>query len=75
MAGNEKKSDDINGNYPLVGWRLQKEEAEKLMKQFKDVERIWNKSKAAPESGYKRNGLFYKALMIGLAEMKKNPPR
>ena len=75
MTKRKKKSDNINGNYPLIGWRLKAKSAKTVMEEFEKVERAWNASRDDVESGYKRNYLFYKALMIGLAEMKKNPPK
>ena len=74
MPKGKGKSANINKNYPMFGWRLQKKHAEELQRQFEAVERLWNRATGAPTSGYKRNDLFYKAMEAGLKYLKENPP-
>lgn len=66
-----KKSDDINGNYPLLGFRVTKNEKDLVLKEF---EKAIDLLRAQPEYrrlNLKKNAVFLRALEIGIEQIKK----
>lgn len=66
-----KKSDDINGNYPLLGFRVTKSERDLLLKQFEDALNLLRGQPEYRRLNLKKNAVFLRALEIGIEQIKK----
>lgn len=71
MGSRKKKSADINANYPMLGYRVAKEEKQSFVSEFESVLTLL---KAQPEYrriNLKKNAVFLRALELGLEQIKK----
>lgn len=66
-----KKSSDINGNYPLLGFRVAKADREELLSEFEAVLTLLGSQPEYRRLNLKKNAVFLRALEIGLTQIKK----
>lgn len=66
-----KKSDDINRNYPILGFRVAKQEKEQFVRDF---EALLDLLRGLPEYrrvNLKKNAVFLRALELGVKQLRK----
>lgn len=68
---NLKKSDDINGNYPLLGFRVTKDEKALVLKEFEGALSLLRTQPEYRRLNLKKNAVFLRALEIGIEQIKK----
>lgn len=66
-----KKSDDINRNYPLLGFRVTKTERDLVLKEFEDAIDLLRDQPQYRRLNLKKNAVFIRALEIGIEQIKK----
>lgn len=66
-----KKSSDINGNYPLLGYRIAKDEKEAFLSEFESVLAVLSAQPEYRRMNIKKNAVFLRALELGLELIKK----
>lgn len=66
-----KKSDDINTNYPLLGFRITKDEKEKILNEFEAVRELLSNQPEYRRINLKKNAVFVRALELGLTQIRK----
>lgn len=66
-----KKSDDINGNYPLLGFRVTKDERDIVLKDFEKTINLLRNQPEYRRLNLKKNAVFLRALEIGIEQIKK----
>lgn len=66
-----KKSNDINGNYPLLGFRVAKTEKSLVLKEFEGVIDLLRDQPEYRCLNLKKNAVFLRALEIGIEHIKK----
>lgn len=69
--GIRKKSNDINGNYPILGFRVAKTEKEAFIAEFEVVLELLHSQPEYRRINLKKNAVFLRALEIGLETIKK----
>jgi hypothetical protein len=69
--GARRKSDDINGNYPLLGFRVTKDEKDSFIKEFEMALSILSSQPEYRRINLKKNAVFLRALELGLEQIKK----
>lgn len=69
--GIRKKSNDINGNYPILGFRVAKTEKDSFLGDFEAVLEILRHQPEYRRINLKKNAVFLRALEIGLEQIKK----
>lgn len=69
--GKRKKSSDINGNYPVLGFRIAKAEKTAFMVEFNAVLDLLNSQPGYRRVNLKKNAVYLRALEIGLEHIKK----
>lgn len=66
-----RKSDDINGNYPLLGFRVTKSEKDLVLKEFENAINLLRSQPEYRRLNLKKNAVFLRALEIGIEQIKK----
>lgn len=66
-----KKSDNINKNYPLVGFRVSKSEKTEILSQFEDLIEVLSNLPEYRRVNLKKNAVFLRALEVGIETLKK----
>lgn len=69
--GIRKKSNDINGNYPVLGFRIAKSERDDFLVEFESVLELLHKQPEYRRINLKKNAVFLRALELGLEQIKK----
>jgi hypothetical protein len=69
--GIRKKSNDINGNYPILGFRVTKAERDDLLNDFEAVLELLQSQPEYRRMNLKKNAVFLRALEIGIDQIKK----
>jgi hypothetical protein len=69
--GLRKKSNDINGNYPVLGFRIAKAERDDFLKEFENTLELLRGQPEYRRLNLKKNAVFLRALEIGLEQIKK----
>lgn len=69
--GIRKKSSDINGNYPILGFRVAKAERDDFISDFENALEILRNQPEYRRINLKKNAVFLRALEIGLEQIKK----
>lgn len=69
--GVRRKSDDINGNYPILGFRVTKDEKDSFIKEFELAIDILRAQPEYRRINLKKNAVFLRALELGLNHIKK----
>lgn len=66
-----KKSQDINGNYPILGFRIGKAERDDFLDEFENILELLRTQPEYRRINLKKNAVFLRALEIGLEQIKK----
>ncbi len=66
-----KKSDNINGNYPVLGFRVTKDERDLTLKEFENVLNLLRDQPEYRRLNLKKNAVFLRALEIGLEQIRR----
>jgi hypothetical protein len=66
-----KKSNDINGNYPILGFRIAKAERDDFLTEFENTLELLRDQPEYRRLNLKKNAVFLRALEIGLEQIKK----
>ncbi len=66
-----KKSSDINGNYPILGFRVAKAERDDFLNDFEGALELLRSQPEYRRINLKKNAVFLRALEIGIGEIKK----
>lgn len=69
--GIRKKSSDINGNYPILGFRVAKAEKDDLISEFEATLELLRTQPEYRRINLKKNAVFLRALEIGIEQIKK----
>jgi hypothetical protein len=69
--GSPKKSDDINRNYPMLGFRVARSEKNLFTKDFEALLTLLGGLPEYRRVKLKKNAVFIRALEIGLEQIKK----
>lgn len=69
--GTPKKSEDINKNYPLLGFRVAKAEKEAFSSEFEKLLELLRSTPEYRRINLKKNAVFLRALEIGVEQLKK----
>jgi len=69
--GIRKKSNDINGNYPILGFRIAKAERDEFLNEFESVLELLHNQPEYRRINLKKNAVFLRALEIGIEQIKK----
>lgn len=69
--GIRKKSNDINGNYPILGFRVAKVERDDFLNEFESVLELLHNQPEYRRINLKKNAVFLRALEIGIEQIKK----
>lgn len=69
--GVQKKSQDINGNYPILGFRVGKTERDDFLDEFEAILEVLRTQPEYRRINLKKNAVFLRALEIGLEQIKK----
>ena len=69
--GIRKKSQDINGNYPVLGFRITKEERDDFLEEFDQVLELLRHQPEYRRLNLKKNAVFLRALEIGIEQIRK----
>lgn len=69
--GIRKKSNDINGNYPILGFRIAKAERDDFLNAFESVLELLHNQPEYRRINLKKNAVFLRALEIGIEQIKK----
>lgn len=69
--GIRKKSQDINGNYPILGFRITKNERDDFLEEFDQVLELLRQQPEYRRLNLKKNAVFLRALEIGIEQIKK----
>jgi hypothetical protein len=67
----QKKSDDINGNYPVLGYRVTKDERDAFLKQFDMALETLRSQPEYRRVNLKKNAVFLRALELGIEQIRK----
>lgn len=66
-----KKSSDINGNYPILGYRISRTERDNFLQQFQGVIELLSLQPEYRRVNLKKNAVFLRALELGIEQIKK----
>jgi len=66
-----KKSDDINRNYPMLGFRVTRSEKNLFTKDFEALLTVLSSLPEYRRVKLKKNAVFIRALELGLEQIKK----
>ena len=66
-----KKSADINANYPVLGFRVTKDEKDVIMEEFELALELLKRQPEYKRINLKKNAVFLRALELGLEQIKK----
>lgn len=66
-----KKSDNLNKNYPILGFRISKNERDLFLKEFEMVLELLRDQPEYRRLNLKKNAVFLRALEIGIEQIKK----
>lgn len=69
--GIRKKSNDINANYPILGYRITKDERDGFLSEFDAVLELLRSQPEYRRINLKKNAVFLRALEIGIEQIKK----
>lgn len=69
--GVRRKSDDINGNYPILGFRVTKGEKDSFIREFEQAIDLLKDQPEYRRINLKKNAVFLRALELGLEQIKK----
>lgn len=69
--GIRRKSDNINKNYPVLGFRVGRAEKDDFLRSFDAAIEILNSMPEYRRVNLKKNAVFLRALELGLEEIKK----
>lgn len=69
--GIRKKSNDINANYPILGYRITKDERDDFLSEFDAVLELLRSQPEYRRLNLKKNAVFLRALEIGIEQIKK----
>lgn len=69
--GIRKKSKDINGNYPILGFRITKDERDAFLAEFETTLELLRNQPEYRRINLKKNAVFLRALEIGIEQIKK----
>jgi len=67
----KRKSDDINGNYPILGFRVTKDERDAFIQEFETALNLLNNQPEYRRINLKKNAVFLRALELGLEQIRK----
>lgn len=66
-----KKSEDINAHYPILGFRVAREEKDAFLVQFEAALELLRRQPEYKRINLKKNAVFLRALELGLEQIKK----
>lgn len=66
-----KKSSDINANYPMLGFRIARDEKASFLAEFESVIALLSNQVEYRRINLKKNAVFLRALELGLEQIKK----
>ncbi len=69
--GTRKKSNDINANYPILGFRIARAEKIDFLDEFETTIELLRNQPEYRRVNLKKNAVFLRALEIGLEQIKK----
>jgi len=69
--GTRKKSNDINKNYPILGFRIARAERDDFLVEFEAVLELLHSQPEYRRINLKKNAVFLRALEIGIEQIKK----
>lgn len=69
--GTRRKSDDINGNFPILGFRIAKDERAVFLAEFEAVLGLLGSQPEYRRVNLKKNAVFLRALEIGIEQIKR----
>lgn len=69
--GIRKKSNDINTNYPILGYRIAKDERDNFLSEFDAVLELLHNQPEYRRISLKKNAVFLRALEIGIEQIKR----
>lgn len=67
----QKKSNDINTNYPVLGYRITKDERDDFLSDFEAVLELLRSQPEYRRINLKKNAVFLRALEIGIQQIRK----
>lgn len=67
----KRKSDDINRNYPILGFRVSKTDKETFLKDFENALDLLRLQPQYQPIQLKKNAVFLRALELGIEQIKK----
>ncbi len=66
-----KKSDQLNKNYPILGFRVSKEDRDEIIERFDSLLDLLRTLPEYRRLNLKKNAVFLRALEIGIEHLKK----
>lgn len=69
--GARKKSDDLNKNYPVLGFRVSRADKDVAIEQFDDLLELLRGLPEYRRVNLKKNAVFLRALEIGIEQLKR----
>jgi hypothetical protein len=66
-----KKSDDLNKNYPVLGFRVSRNEREAMIAKFEELIELLRDQPQYQRVNLKKNAVFLAALEIGIEHIRK----
>lgn len=69
--GTRRKSDDINKNYPVLGFRVQRADRDAMLKNFDVAIDLLRSMPEYRRVNLKKNAVFIRALELGLEQISK----
>lgn len=67
----KRKSDDINGNYPILGFRVGRDERDSFAKELELTIDLLRSQPEYRRINLKKNAVFLRALELGIEQIKK----
>lgn len=71
MSSREKKSEAINKNYPVLGFRVAKADRDDLLVEFEELLSTLRNQPEYRRVNLKKNAVFLRALELGIGQLKK----
>jgi hypothetical protein len=66
-----KKSDDINKNYPVLGFRVSRVERQEMIRKFDELIELLRNEPEYRRANLKKNAVFLRALEVGIEHITK----
>ena len=71
MPAKEKKSEAINKNYPVLGFRVAKADRDAFLVEFEQLLSLLRNQPEYRRINLKKNAVFLRALELGIRQLKK----